>query len=122
METMIHKVYVLDVEEPGDDILTPQGVVIVMLNLRFTVYSTGANHNLFRAAVHKHPWEQLEQGVYFRNLGFRATDVTASIDNVGLKKASDGLAILRHLYDSNQRQFYFLQRYVASMNFGSTSF
>ncbi|OFW74874.1 MAG: hypothetical protein A2201_04795 [Alicyclobacillus sp. RIFOXYA1_FULL_53_8] len=118
MEPMIHKVYVLAVEEPGDDILTPQGIVIVMFNLRFTVYSTGANHNLFRSVVHKYPWDQLEQGVYFRNQGFRATDVTDVVDQLGLKKASDSSAILRHLYESNQRQFYFLQRYVALMNSG----
>lgn len=119
MESVIDRVYVLEVEEPGDTILSPQGIVIVLQNQRFTVYSTGANHNLFRTVLHRTPWPLLEQGIRFKNYMFRATDITASILEQGLQKASDSLAILSHLYTSNQRHYYFLKRFMTNASEGT---
>lgn len=114
MEPVIHKVYILEVEEPGDDVLSPQGVIIVLQNQRFTVYSTGANHNTFRSVLHKTPWPLLEQGIRLKNFGYRATDITPSILELGLHKASDSVAILWQLYETNPRQYYFLKRYFSN--------
>lgn len=119
MEFVIDKVFILEVEEPGDHILSPQGVVIVLSNQRFTVYSTGANHNLFRTVLQRTPWPILEQGTRYQNYSFRATDITHTIHERGLKKASDSQSILYNLYEGNQRQFYFLKRYMTNASQGT---
>ncbi|MCF8563706.1 hypothetical protein LLE49_02990 [Alicyclobacillus tolerans] len=114
MDTTVDKVYLLSVEENGDDILTLEGVVIRTSRDTFSVYSTSTNHNLFRSVLHKHPWDDLVQGVHHRGREYRLTDITERIMDSGFTKSSSIPEILHGLYEGNPKHLFFLSRYFQS--------
>jgi hypothetical protein len=108
----LRKVCLLSVEEPGDYIFTPAGVVIVTERAQFNLYCVSANHNVYRAALLRLDWTKLERGAEFRGRSFRLEDITADMAQLGWTHASAIPDILRHLYESNPRHLFFLQRYL----------
>ncbi len=115
METRIDKVYVLSIEEPGDFVFQPAGVVIVFENRHFQVYSTSADHNRLRATLHRYAWGDLELGVSHQGTDYRLEDVTEDTARHGWVHAGSTPQILRWLYENNPRQLFFLARFVQSI-------
>jgi hypothetical protein len=112
VELKIHKVYLFSVEEETDYIFTPSGIVLVLNNNNFKLYSTSSHHNRFRSVLNKFSWSELEHGVSFRNAEYRIDDVTDEFENQGWTSVDSIPDILRHLYTANRLQLFFLQRYV----------
>lgn len=111
----IRNVYEISVEESGDYIFTPTGVVIVLENGQFSVYSESARHNFLRRALMRYPWDQmLYESAEEQDISVRLRDMTEEI----AKKIGTGPwgtdAILQTCYDMNPRQLFFLQRYSTS--------
>jgi hypothetical protein len=112
LEVRIRHVYQLDVEDEGDFIFTPAGIVILYENNRFTIYCESPRHNKLRQALHRIPWNEFETGVKFRDMELRLRDLTDQMAQNGWTNADFVPHILRHTYSSNPRYFYFLKRYV----------
>lgn len=113
MEPDLRRVYLLSTEESGDYIFSLSGVVVVMEHQhQFHVYCPSAQHNLYRAALQRHQWEDLVHGVRFRGVEFRLEDLTREMAQHGWTQSSAIPRILRHLYESNQRQLFFLERHL----------
>lgn len=115
MEVRLKEVYILSVEPPGDYIFTPAGVVIVLQNDTFKVYCVSSSHNLYRAALHKHSWEQLEHGVLFRESEFRLTSITDEMKERGWTHGDSIPAILSYLHACNPMHLFFLQRHLEAL-------
>lgn len=113
MDLEITRVYILSVEEPGDFIFTPGGAIVLFANGQFKVFCVPSSHNLFRAALNRHSWEQLEKGIEYKGAEFRVDDVTTDMTNKGWTHASSIPLILRNLYESNPRHLFFLERFVS---------
>jgi hypothetical protein len=114
MDVAIRKVYILDVEPPGDFLFTPSAIVTVLENGHFTIYSIKSAHNLYRSAISRHAWDALEAGVTFQGAGFRLEDVTTDLKKQGWTHASSIPDILRHFYETKSKYFFFLASYVNS--------
>lgn len=112
MEVRLKEVYILSVEPPGDYIFTPSGVVFLMENDMFKIYCVSSSHNLYRGALHKHPWNELEQGVVFRDSAFRLENLTQEMNERGWTHAESIPAILEYLYTTNRKQLFFLAKHV----------
>lgn len=110
MELRLRGVYVLSVEEPGDYLFVPAGVVILMERERFIVHCIKSSHNLYRQAIHKFSVDELLRGVDYRDHGFRLEDVTAPMAERGWVDSASIPDILRRLYEQNQRHMFFLER------------
>ncbi|MCL6592979.1 MAG: hypothetical protein K6T31_03305 [Alicyclobacillus sp.] len=110
-EVRVFKVYVLSTEERPGDVFTASGVVVRLTDGRFSVYCPSASHNLFKAAVDKFPWNELEVGVTFRGTALRLTDLTQRLESA----AGNGqpvTTLLAALYHENPRQYFFLRRFL----------
>jgi hypothetical protein len=112
LEVKIRRVFQLDVEEEGDFIFAPAGIVILFDNNRFTVYCESSRHNKLRAALHRIPWNEFANGVKFKNMELRLQDLTNEMAQNGWTTASSVPHILRHALSINPRYLYFLKRYV----------
>jgi hypothetical protein len=112
MEHNLTRVYLLATEEPGDYVYTLSGVVTVWNNTEFQVYALPSNHNRFRNALLRNTWTDLENGIVFRDVHFRLTDITDEMFHYGWTKVSAIPQILKHLYENNRRHLFFLKRYV----------
>lgn len=115
MEIHLKRVYLLSVEEAGDYIFTPDGVVVLLENGHFRLYCPNSSHNRYRAALNKFPWEELERGVVFRETGIRLADITSDIQRRGWTDTSSIPALLAHLYEENPKHLHFLRRLVSSL-------
>jgi hypothetical protein len=112
VDVAIQKVYILNVEEAGDILSTPAGVVILLDNGSFTVYSPKSSHNRHRAAVSRHSWESLESGVEFKGEYIRLEDVSALLKQRGWTTAASIPDILRFLLDTRRKYLFFLSAYL----------
>lgn len=106
----------LSVEEAGDYIFSPAGIVMVFKNKRFQLFSESARHNFLRRILTRHSWEQLLETVNDGDGGAsaRLRDIT---EEVMQKSGPDELsieAVLQICYDTNPRQLFFLQRYFTN--------
>lgn len=109
----LKRVYLLSTEEPGDYIFTLSGVVLQYTNAQFTVYCMSSNHNLYRQALHRLDWATLIAGeASYRGIEFRLNDVTDDMNRLGLSKLDDIPKILTHLYTTNRRHLFFLEKHV----------
>ncbi|GMA52496.1 hypothetical protein GCM10025857_38530 [Alicyclobacillus contaminans] len=113
MDIGIEKVYVLHVEEENDFLFTPVGLVIVLENRHYSLYTIKSEHNRYRNAIAKHAWKDLENGVQFKGASYRLEDVTPSMREQGWTGASAIPAILGHFYKTKTKYFYFLQTYFS---------
>lgn len=113
MELQIKHVYELSIEDEGDYIFTPSGIVTIYENLRFTVYCQNAKHNVIRAALNRFSWTDLERGQTYRGATFRLREITNEMAQHGWVDTSAIPQILRHCYELNQRHLYFLERYLS---------
>ncbi|MFD1675131.1 hypothetical protein [Alicyclobacillus fodiniaquatilis] len=104
----------LSVEEAGDYIFSPAGIVMVFKNKRFQLFTESARHNFLRRIVTRHSWEQLFETVNDGGTSARLRDITEEVAN---KSGPDELsieAVLQICYDTNPRQLFFLQRYFTN--------
>lgn len=115
METRLHGVYLLSVEEPGDYIFIPSGVVILMERQQFQVYCAKSSHNLYRQAIHKYAMDELLKGVQYRDHGFRLEEVEAPMGRNAWVDTSNIPEILHFLYQQNPRHLFFLKDTVDSL-------
>lgn len=111
-DVKLDRVFILEVEEAGDFIFVPSGVVFVTERHRIQLYCASSNHNRYRAALVRHQWEELENGVRFRDTEYRLNDITQEMTDMGWRYVSASNLILRHLYVTNQRNLFFLERYT----------
>jgi hypothetical protein len=112
MEHKLTRVYLLATEEPGDYVFTLSGVVTLWDNTEFNVYALPSNHNRFRNAILRNSWADLEDGVVFRDVHFRLTDITDEMFHYGWTEVSTIPQILKHLYKKHTRHLFFLKRYI----------
>lgn len=112
MELRLKHIFLLSVEEPNDYIFTPAGVVIVSENYKFTIFCQSSNHNLYRAAINKHTWEEFSKGVVFRGHEFRMTDLSEEMARKGWTTTGSVDAILRYIYTLNKRHLFFLEKFT----------
>ena len=112
MEIRIRHVFQLDVEDEGDFIFVPAGMVIVFENNRFTLYCQNARHNKLRSALTRIPWADFGNGVKFKDMELRLQDLTQEMAQNGWTNATSVPHILRHALETNPRYLYFLSRYV----------
>jgi hypothetical protein len=120
MELRLTHIYELSIEDEGDYIFVPSGLVIIYENLRFTVYCQNARHNVIRAALSRFAWQDLELGQSYRGSIFRLREITNDLAQYGWKDTSSIPQILRHCYDLNRRHLYFLERYLESSSVTNT--
>jgi hypothetical protein len=112
VDVAIRKVYILNVEETGDIVFTPAGIVILLENGSFTVYCPKSSHNRYRAAVSRHSWESLESGVEFKGAHFRLEDVSSVLQDRGWTHASSIPDILHFLFETKRKYLFFLSAYL----------
>ncbi len=112
MDPKIQSVCLMEREGPGDLVFTPVGIVIGLTNQKFTLYSSSADHNRLRGVLSKYAWHDLSEGIRVRDTEYRLTDMTAEMTQRGWGAVSAIPTILRHLYDSQPRHLFFLQRHV----------
>lgn len=112
MDPVIQAVCIMEREGPDDLVFTPVGVVIGLSNQKFTVYSNSAEHNRLRTVLSKYPWADLQEGIRVRDTEYRLTEITAQMTQLGWEKLSTIPTILRHLYQTQQRHLFFLERHV----------
>jgi len=113
MAAKVQRIFLLEVQEPGDYLLQVSGVVVLYSNQRFDVYSSSANHNRFRAAVHKFPFSELAQGVLWKGAEYRLTETDVQTDLEGTDNAGTVSTLLGQLYAENPRQLFFLKKYLS---------
>ncbi|MFB5191226.1 hypothetical protein [Alicyclobacillus fastidiosus] len=107
----IKRIMEISVEEAGDYIFTPAGVLITYRTDQFRVFAESARHNFLRRVVSKYPWENLLDVVVEQGTSVRLRDVTEELNT---KIGSDEMsteAVLEFCYRSNPRQLFFLRRY-----------
>lgn len=111
----ITQVYEVSVEDPGDYIFTPSGIVIALENGQFQVYSENARHNFLRRTLMRHDWDKLLlDSVAEQGSAVRLRDVTKDLTkNMGFSTWSTE-AVLETCYEMNPRQLFFLRRYSTS--------
>ncbi|MDQ0188463.1 hypothetical protein JI721_16085 [Alicyclobacillus cycloheptanicus] len=115
METRLVGVYLLSVEEPDDYIFVPAGVVVLMERQQFQVYCVKSSHNLYRQALHKFSFDELEQGVRYRDYGFRLEDLSTMMVQHGWVDTASIPDILANLYERNPRHLFFLRDIVHAL-------
>ncbi|MCL6592414.1 MAG: hypothetical protein K6T31_00425 [Alicyclobacillus sp.] len=111
-EVRVSKVYLLSTEERPGDVYTVTGVVVRMSDGRFSVFCPSASHNLYKAAVDKFPWNELERGVSFRGTAMRLTDWTQRLTGSPEGNEQPVSSLLAALYQENPRQYFFLRRFL----------
>ncbi|UNO47421.1 hypothetical protein [Alicyclobacillus acidoterrestris] len=118
----ITRIMEISVEEAGDYIFTPAGVLITYRTGQFRVFSESARHNFLRRVVSRHPWDELlSDAVVERGASVRLRDVTAEIDEkIGPDELSTE-AVLELCYRTNPRQLFFLRRYFEANSPSQTS-
>lgn len=104
----LEKVYLLEAELPEDSFYSPVGVVIVGEKQKVTLYCLNSAHNLYRSAITKHNWQDLENGIVFRNTGFRLTSLTDDMNNRGWLTTNAIPSILHYMQNLYPRHLYFL--------------
>lgn len=110
----IESVFEVSIEEAGDYIFSPVGIVILFRNKQFTVYSESARHNFIRRVVSRYPWPELLKTVTHQDANMRLRELTAELQQkTGLDELSTE-AVLQTCYDMNPRQLFFLRRYLSS--------
>ncbi|WAH34994.1 hypothetical protein [Alicyclobacillus dauci] len=110
----IAKVFEVSVEEAGDYIFSPAGVVIVFRNQQFQVFTESARHNFLRRVLTRHPWDKLLTAVTEHGVSVRLRDVTEDVSNkIGLDAMSTE-AVLEACYESNPLQLFFLRRHFSN--------
>lgn len=106
------KVYVVNVEDPGDYYFRPEGVLFVDEKGNHTLYAHDSRHNFLKAAVQKFPWEELTEGVSFREHTVRLIDLTSQMDEHFFLLVDEMPDMLQRLYDGSPRQYFFLEKYL----------
>lgn len=106
------KVYVVNVEDPGDYYFRPEGVLFVDEKGNHTLYAHDSRHNFLKAAVQKFPWEELTEGVSFREHTVRLIDLTSQMDDLFFLLVDEMPDMLQRLYDGSPRQYFFLEKYL----------
>ena len=106
--SLLEQVFLLEAELPEDSFFSPVGVVIVGEKQKITLYCLNSAHNLYRSAITKHSWEDLEKGVIFRNTGFRISSLTEEMKNRGWFDSAAIPDILRYMQTLYPRHLYFL--------------
>ncbi|MCL6442819.1 MAG: hypothetical protein K6T83_05065 [Alicyclobacillus sp.] len=115
MDLKLKHCFLLSMEEPGDYIYSLAGVVVVFQNQKYSLYCASSQYNRIRAALNRVTWEDLMQGIVFRETGYRTEDITAEMASNGWNTSSSIPAILAHLWKSNPRHLFFLERYLQEM-------
>lgn len=110
----IAQVFEASIEEQGDYIFTPSGLVILLQNGNFHIYSESARHNFLRRACMRHSWEDLREGVKEQDLYVRIRDVTEELSRKIDPDDWTVEAVLETCYSQNPRQLFFLRRYSSS--------
>ncbi|EJY56425.1 hypothetical protein URH17368_0950 [Alicyclobacillus hesperidum URH17-3-68] len=111
----IRRIFEASIEEAGDYIFTPSGVIILMESGDFQIYSESARHNLLRRTCMRYAWDQLVDGVKVDELNIRIRDITADLRR-RLDSENEWTTdeILKTWYEQNPRQLFFLRRYSSS--------
>ncbi len=117
--TRIDKVYLATIEEPDDYYHRPEGVVFIDNQAYFTLYTTDSRHNFLRAAIQKFPYAELEAEVKFQNHAVRLVDVTSQYEPDFDMSIDDMLDILKKIYDTSPRQYFFLEKFFRPSEFPS---
>ncbi|QQE76842.1 hypothetical protein [Alicyclobacillus sp. SO9] len=112
MATKVEDIFVLSVEEPGDYVFEPSGVVVLYSNKKFQLYSTSANHNRFRAALNRFSWTELTKGVVWKDAEYRITPVEDSVKQTDWEDPQQVPAVLQRLYNMNPKYLFFLERHL----------
>lgn len=115
LETRLRGVFLLSVEEPGDYLFVPAGVVILMEREQFQIFCVKSCHNLYRQVIYKFPIDELLKGVHYRDTGFRLEDISDTLARHGWLDTSAVPEILGHLYEKNPRHLFFLKDIVHTM-------
>lgn len=112
--THIDRIYVIQVEEPDDYYYKPEGVLFIDNLGNHTLYSADSRFNFLKQTVQKFPYADLENGVSFRDHNVRLLDVTDTYREEFYLVVEEILPILHHVYQSNPRQFFFLEKTLRS--------
>ncbi|WP_157071001.1 hypothetical protein [Alicyclobacillus acidiphilus] len=110
----ITRIFEASIEEQGDYIFTPSGVVLLLHNGNFLIYSESARHNFLRRTCMRHGWDDLVEGVREQGLYVRIRDVTNDVQKRLDPDTWSVEAVLDTWYSQNPRQLFFLQRYSSS--------
>ncbi len=109
---MVHA-YLIHVEAEGDYFFTPEGVLIVVDNLSYQVYSLDSRHNFLRAAVTKFPLDKLlGDGVSYRGAQVKLEPI-ANLDAKRERVRETARHLLSELYHSNQERYFFLKKHTS---------
>ncbi|TCP59455.1 hypothetical protein EV586_101674 [Tumebacillus sp. BK434] len=109
--TRITKIYILNVEDPGDYYFKPEGVVFLDDLGNYTLFAADSRHNFLRTAVHKFPYQDLEEGVEHRDHHLQLNDVTLQHASRFDLVVDEMLDILHAIFNGSPRQFFFLERF-----------
>lgn len=112
----IEHVYLLETEQPEDSFFSPSGVVVVAERQRVLLYCQNSVHNLYRAAVIRNLWEDLEKGITYRGIGFRIREVTEEMTRAGWTDMDAIPHVLRAMQVRYPRHFMFLEQHIAAFS------
>jgi hypothetical protein len=112
----IENVYLLETEQPGDSFFSPSGIVVVGEKQRIILYCQNSAHNLYRAAVVRNSWEDLEKGVVYRDIGFRLRDVTEEMTRAGWTDMDAIPHVLGAMKSRYPRHLFFLKSHIESFS------
>jgi cystathionine beta-lyase family protein involved in aluminum resistance len=107
----IIKIYIMNIEEPGDYYFKPEGVLFIDEKGNHTLYSGDSRHNFLRSLVQKFHYAELEEGVTFREHSAHLVNVTdqyAERFDLRIEEIHD---ILRQISETNPRQYFFLDKH-----------
>jgi hypothetical protein len=108
--THIERIYVIQVEEPDDYYYKPEGVLFIDNQGHHTMYSADSRFNFLKLTVQKFPYADLENGVSFRDHNVKLLDVTDQYREQFYLVVEEIIQILKKIYESNPRQFFFLEK------------
>lgn len=116
MAAKVVDVFVLEVEEVGDYVFEIAGIVFLYSNQKFQLISaSGANHNRFRAAINRFTFEQLQEGVTWKNAEFRLKPFEEDVKQEGWENPDGVPVLLQRMYNQNPRQLFFLKKHINSL-------
>ncbi|KEO84443.1 hypothetical protein [Tumebacillus flagellatus] len=110
--THITHVYLVGVEDPDDYYHKPEGVLFIDNLGNHTLYSADSRYNFLRNAINKFPYQDLEEGVEFRDHNVRITDLTDSFRQEFDLVIDEMLLILRKVFEGSPRQLFFLEKHL----------